>query len=275
MLKRILIPLEEYDYSKVAIDYGVHLAESGKCRLSGLSIVDIPSIEKSLGPVPVGGTYYALQEEKLRTTEEEKLAKKLMQEFVAVCRTKNIANRIIMKEGTPEDIIINESKYHDLVIIGYETSFHYGKEIDKKLQHQLISHGISPVLLIPEAYREIKKVLLCYDGSLQATKTIHQFVQFEVWKQRQVILLNVNNDVDAGAQLLENMAEYLTAWDISFEKVCLEGHPKTVILNYIHENDIDLVVIGAYGRKSILSFFFGSTANGLIEKAERPIFIYH
>ena len=275
MLKRILIPLEEYDYSKVAIEYGVNLATGGNCELIGLSILDIPSIEKSIGPVPIGGTYYASKEEKIKKEEEDNIAKKVIHEFETICRSKNIPHKIVQQEGNPEEIIIEYSQYHDLVIMGWKTSFQYGEQKDKRLQHGVISHGICPVIIIPKIYQDIKKILLCYDGKKQSSKAIHKFVQFGIYKNQQFILLNINDDLETGEKLLDKMGEYLNSWKVSYQKVCLKGHPKEVISSYIQENAIDLLVLGAHGNYSITNFFFGSTTQKLIKNADHPLFIYH
>lgn len=275
MLKRILIALEEYDYSKTALNYAVRLAPGHDCHLTGLSILDISSIEKSVGPIPIGGTYYAQKEGKLRTEEEQKLAEKLIQEFEQQCQERKIPFQIITRAGSPEDIIIDESKYHDLLIMGQKSSFRYGDEKDKDLQHIVMSQGICPVLIIPETYRDINRILLCYDGYNQSTKAIHQFMQLKIYGGSKFILFHVNDDPAIGEKLLTPMSEYLKIWDISFEQACLSGHPKDVILNYVIENDIDLLVLGAYGYQGILKFFFGSTTEKLIGKGERPVFIYH
>jgi nucleotide-binding universal stress UspA family protein len=275
MLKRILIPLEEYDYSKAAINYGIHLASCNECELVGISIIDIPSIEKSIGPVPVGGTFYAQKEEDLRKAEEKKLAEKLIAEFKAMCQAEKVPYHVKELQGNPEEIIIDESKYYDLVIMGWKTSFRYGEGEDKHLQHKLISQGISPVMLIPKTYQEIKKILLCYDGKNQSSKAIRQFIRFYICKDKQFILLNINDDPEEGDKLLTKMGEYLALWEVPYEKVILEGHPREAIEAFVKEKDIDLLVLGAHGHQGIASFLFGSTTQKLIKDADRPLFIYH
>jgi nucleotide-binding universal stress UspA family protein len=271
----MLIPLEEYDYSMAAVEYGVHLTSGLACEITGLSILDLPSIEKSIGPVPAGANYYARKQEEQRKQQEQLLAEKIIAEFEQICGSKKIPHRVIQREGDPEEIIIDESKYHDLLITGWRTSFRYGEEPDKHLQHEVISHGICPVLIIPKYYRPIHKILLCYDGNNQSTKAIHQFFQFNIYSDKQFTLLTVNNDREEGEQLLNKMTEYLKFSKVAFQSVCLSGHPQEAILTYVNDHDIDLIVLGAYGQKGISKFFFGSTTQKLVKNANRPLFIYH
>lgn len=275
MAKRILIPLEEYDYSKVAIEYGVHLISATDCQLDSLFVVDIPAIEKSIGPVPAGGTYYALKEEKMRAEQEKQEAERLMAEFNGLCKEKNILHNMMIREGDPEHIIIEESKYYDLVIVGCKTSFQYGKERDKKIQQQLVSHGIRPVLIIPPEFRDMKKVLFCFDGSVHSIKSIHQFVQLGFWKDRNITLITVGKDEDDAKQLQERMGNYLEAWKIPYEKKWISGNAREKIPEFIETAGVDLAVLGARGKSGLKSYIFGSTTDALIKNNDIPLFIFH
>ncbi|MBN2009489.1 universal stress protein [candidate division KSB1 bacterium] len=278
MLKRMLVLLEEQDMSRAAIEYGVHLASSGNITLSALSVVDIPSIEKSIGPVPMGASYYAQKEEEQRAEQEKRVLTKIEQEFKALCEKEGIHHTCMLREGKGEEIILDETKYHDMLIMGYETSIKFGPGRDTSLQRHLISHGINPTLLIPNTYHEINNILLCYDGSVQATKTIHEFVQFGIWKERDVTLLTVQKEKDkeTGEYLLERMGEYMGACcNVRFKSVCLIGNPHQEILEYSEKENMDMLVMGAFGKHVIHNFFFGSTIDKFLKKANKPIFIYH
>jgi nucleotide-binding universal stress UspA family protein len=75
--------------------------------------------------------------------------------------------------------------------------------------------------------------------------------------------------------LLAKMGEYLALWEVPYEKVILQGHPREEIEAFVKEKDIDLLVLGAHGHQGIASFLFGSTTQKLIKDADRPLFIYH
>lgn len=275
MLRRILIPLDEYHYSKTAIEYGTNLLQDEDCHLDSLYIIDIPSIEKSIGPIPAGGTFYAKKELNVRIDKEKEIAEDMIREFSELCRARNIKYQTKILEGEPQEIIFDESKFYDLVIVACKTSFRYGEKFDKGIQHELISHDSRPVLMIPQEFREIKKIALCFDGRNQSTKAIQQFVKMEIWRDRKIYLLHINNNNEAGETLLKKIGSYLDAWDIPFEKVLLPGNPEEQISNFIKTNAIDLAVMGAHGKKKLVSFIVGSTTDRFIKKAEFPLFIFH
>ncbi len=275
MINRILIPLDEYRYSKIALEYGLNLVPDGSCHLDGIYIIDVPSIEKSVGPIPAGGTHYAQKEQIARIKKERKISTDVVREFSEFCAAKNIRHQTSVLEGDPEDIIINESRYYDLVIVAFQTSFRYSEKFDKGIKHELISNEVRPVLIIPKEYREIKKIILCFDGMIQSTKAIQQFVKLEIWRGREIYLIHINNNNEVGGRLLNKIGGYLDAWEIPFEKVLLPGNPKEQISDFIKKNKIDLAVLGAHGKKNLMKFFVGSTTDRFIKKAEIPLFIFH
>ena len=48
-------------------------------------------------------------------------------------------------------------------------------------------------------------------------------------------------------------------------------NPGTAILDYIHENSIDLTVMGTHGRSSLATFFLGSVAEQVVRHARCPV----
>ena len=275
MLKRILIPLDELHYSRTAIEYGTLLTENGDCCFDGLFIIDVPSIEKSIGPIPAGGTYYAEKEQKMRIKKEKKIAEKTINEFSELCASKNLHYQTNVLEGDPKDIIVEESRYYDLVIVACKTSFRYGAKFDKGIQHELMSHDVRPVLIFHEEFRKIKKIVMCFDGRIQSIKAIQQFVKMDIWRDRQNYLLHINNNNEEGEKLLKKMSAYLDAWNVPFEKILLPGKPEEKILEFITSNDIDMAVMGAHGKKNLMRFIVGSTTDHFLKKAKIPLFVFH
>ncbi|RKU33096.1 hypothetical protein C6499_02005 [Candidatus Poribacteria bacterium] len=84
-------------------------------------------------------------------------------------------------------------------------------------------------------------------------------------------------DVKLEDQLLEETQAEAKAIldDFAHSLVTRSGHPDTVVKSYIAENDIDMLVMGAYGRRSVREFFVGSVTYHLIHETEIPLFLYH
>lgn len=55
------------------------------------------------------------------------------------------------------------------------------------------------------------------------------------------------------------------------EKVVLKGVPYEEILKFAGEKNIDMIVMGTYGRVGFERFIFGSTAERVVRKAPCPV----
>jgi len=61
--------------------------------------------------------------------------------------------------------------------------------------------------------------------------------------------------------------------EIDYEMVVLEGHISSEVINYLEENPIDLVVMGAYGFSGMGLVIFGSVAKRVSHKAPCSVMI--
>lgn len=60
---------------------------------------------------------------------------------------------------------------------------------------------------------------------------------------------------------------------IESELVVLDGHISSEILNFIEENDVDLVVLGSYGSSGMGLVIFGSVAKRVSHRAHCSVMI--
>ena len=131
------------------------------------------------------------------------------------------------------------------------------------------------MLAVPDSVRKIEKVLVAYDNSAPASKAVHMFLLLGIWNACDITLLTVNDDAEAGQALLGNLADFFRSYGIEPTLVTQGGHPDEVVKSYIAESDIDMLVMGAYGRKSVREFFVGSVTQHLIQETTIPLFLYH
>ena len=75
--------------------------------------------------------------------------------------------------------------------------------------------------------------------------------------------------------LITTEEELYKSYGITPNLVAQSGHPDTAVKSYIAENDIDMLVMGADGKKSVCEFFVGSVTQHLIQETTIPLFLYH
>ena len=272
---KILLGLDGSPYAQAAIEYACQLALNHNASITGVAIINRPGIQSSSGPIPIGGAHYEVQlEEQLLEATEQK-AKAILNDFARICDDRKINAVLHADTGSPFSEIIEESKFHDFIVIGKRTFFEYDANETYGTLERILKNGLIPVLAVPDSVREIKKVLVAYDDSIPASKVVHMFLLLGIWNACDITLLTVNDSAEAAQELLGNLGGFFESYGIKPSLATRSGPPDTAVKSYIAENDIDMLVMGAYGRKSVRKFFVGSVTQHLIQETDIPLFLYH
>ena len=272
---KILLGLDGSAHAEAAIEYACQIALNHNATITGVAIIDQPGIQSASGPVPIGGAHYDVKLEDQQLEETQAKAKAILEGFERICDEKKINVVLHADTGSPVSELIEESKFHDFIVIGKQTSFEYDTNETYGTLERVLKNGLIPVLAVSDSVREIKKVLVAYDNSIPASKAVHMFLLLGIWGACDITLLTVNNDAAAAQELLGNLGGFFESYGIKPTLATRSGHPDTVVKSYIAENDIDMLVMGAYGRKSVREFFVGSVTHHLIHETEIPLFLYH
>ena len=272
---KILLGLDGSNYAEAAKEYACEIAKAQDAIITGVAIIDLPGIKSSSGPVPLGGAHYEVQREEHLLEETQEKAKAILEQFAHTCEARNIKTELHADTGSPFSEIIEESKFHDFTVIGKKSYFGYTDHETFGTLEKILKNGLTPVLAVPNSVRPIEKVLVAYDNSVPAAKVVHMFLLLSIWNTCDITLLHVSENTEAAEKLLDNLSNFFQGYGIKPNLVTQGGIPDTVIKSYITENDIDLLVMGAYGRKSVREFFVGSVTQHLIQETEIPLFLYH
>ncbi len=274
MIKRILVPLDSSDYTKVAIKYAILIAKKHNATITGMTILDISDIESSIGSIPLGGIYWAKKLEQSKIEEAMKNWEKIEDYFAIQCAENKIKYSLEENKGVPSEWILKKAQFHDLVIMGLKTYYELdssdkGGDTIKKI----LSHSEIPVLLVPENYVKIKNVLIAFDGSMQATKAVHSFIHLAQVLHFNIKVINSTSDEKYAAFLRTNLQKYFDAYGINNVEFINTETDIIEIMDSQFYSKNDLFVIGAHSKNAIKEFFIGSLTRYLIDKNEKPIFL--
>lgn len=272
---KILLGLDGSSYAEAAKEYACEIALAHDATITGVAIIDLPGIQSTAGPVPLGGAHYELQREVHLLEETREKAKAILNEFARTCKSRHVKSVLHADTGSPFSEIIEESKFHDFTVIGKKTFFGYSDHETFGTLEKVLKNGLTPVLAVPDSVRKIDKVLVAYDNSIPAAKVVHMFLLLGIWNTCDITLLTVNDNVEAAETLLAGLNDFFQGYGINPSIVTRGGIANVEVKSYIEENDIDLLVMGAYGRKSVREFFVGSVTQHLIQSTNIPLFLYH
>lgn len=286
MIKRILVALDVDTDTPVAINHAIKLAKTFDASISGLAVVDSANIAADVGGDAIGATYYPdyymenLGEHMTEESREE--AGKLLKNFDEMTSKAGVKNIQMMEEGVPYERIIEDLKYHDLLVIGRESHFFYNRpERETNTLADIVKKATAPSLVVTESYRKVERVAIAHDGSAASARALQWFVQLEPYGNNIEIdiihVCDLNNEtvVDNSKLLLHLVRDYLKAHEYPKinEQLLEKGDTAKRIIDYVKENGIDLVIMGAHSMSAIRRLTFGSTTHELVKNSPVPLFL--
>jgi nucleotide-binding universal stress UspA family protein len=276
MIKKILVALDPDSDSVTATRHAIDIAQRYAAAVTGLAVVDMGSIAASSRGGGIGSMYYA---DKLRarlTAETREAAQLLIETFDVLVREGGIEFTELVQEGVPFRRIVEDMKYHDLLIVGKEPHFFYShpKEATETLA-RIVRKTVGPTLIVGRAYATVRKALVTYDGSAASARALRSFVRSKPFgTDMEVRLIQIYENGPAEAELeLSLAAEFMAAHGVHPELKALEGdNPEAVIMEQIEQFGADVVVAGAHSKSRIRAVAFGSTTAHLVK--ECPVALY-
>jgi nucleotide-binding universal stress UspA family protein len=279
MIKRILLPLDASPFTTAATEAACVLARDQRAQVTGLGVLDVPGIKKSIGPVPLGAGHHAKRLEDSRREEAERALDELLEAFRAKCTAEGIPCEAVKAQGTPNEQIVDESLYYDAVVMGLRTFYDFDPENKRgNTLDQMLEHSVTPVLGIPESYVKPApgarlQTLILFDGSLPASRSLQRFAQLADPESTDATLVMAGSNEELANDRLRRAAEYLAAH--GFGAVRTEWTADDIIeaVDRRYLDAADLVVVGAHSKVAVIDFLIGSLARHLIEAASKPILI--
>ena len=270
MFKTILVPIDSSDTSLVAVDYAIDLSRSYKSEIAGISIIDIKKLAgpfmRDLGTSIGGMVPYADFQQKVRQFLED-TARAALDELEGKCNSASISCTRTIKEGVVSKEIVESAKRCDMVVMGMagEHAFWRDAFLGSNLE-SVVRQTHKPVMVTPENFKKVTKILIAYDGSTFATRALIAGADIAQHMHLPLTVITVSDDKDSGENTLSQASENLKDRDITFDNVLKSGETVSVILDFCKEGSYDLLVMGAYGHSKIRELIIGNTTVQIMRK---------
>ena len=93
-------------------------------ELTGASVI-VESRLTRIGPVRIGGGHYALELAEGRMAEATSRVEWATKEFTEACSTAGVRHEVLREIGEPFSLMIDQSRYHDLMVFGLKSLFEF------------------------------------------------------------------------------------------------------------------------------------------------------
>ncbi|PCI68028.1 MAG: universal stress protein UspA [Gammaproteobacteria bacterium] len=144
---------------------------------------------------------------------------------------------------------------------------------DESTVHQIksiIRAMHKPVLVVNKAYSVPKATMLAYDGKESSKKALQMMVSGDLFQGMLCHLVNVGK---ADAALLDEASKILNDAGIKTTCAHLEGKAHDALANYQLENNIDLMLMGAFSHNRFRDFLMGSFTAKMLDVTNCPLLL--
>lgn len=275
-IKNILVHIDHSMACENRVNAAIDLARQNDARLSALFVVPdyfMPSYVEA-----------QISTDIIMQINEEAVAraKETMDKIKEQVSAAGLSVDSYIEEGNLIGILNDYARYTDLLVLG-QSQPDDPDNISEVLADQLVIEGGAPCLVIPfiGARENLgKRILVAWNESRESARALKDALPLLKHADMvQVLFIKPKSHDQAHTATQEKVIiSYLADHGISANvSLCIDNHldPGNTILTQANDNDIDLVVMGAFGHSRLREIVLGGATRHLLKEMTTPILISH
>jgi nucleotide-binding universal stress UspA family protein len=265
MLKSLLVGLDDSEYAAAAVDLGIELAKQNDALLAGVAVLCEPLFRDSTPPEKLSPSYKPTYDKLV--SEAHQHCQAILEKFAQQASAAQVRHAMLEDIGLANEQLAIEAQRFDMLVLGQETHFNF--EATQKPCHtlqKLLHNPPRPIVAVPKQPLPGEGILIAYDGSIAASRSLHALVSCGLTRGRVFVLaIDLDNAVVA-SHVAERAVEYLAYHGVAAENLPVQSETPAsqIILDEALSRGVRMIAMGAYGRAGIAEWLFGSTTKHLL-----------
>lgn len=278
-MKKFIAAFDGLKFSESTLSYAIFLAKHCTAHLVGVFLEDFTRHSYTIADITkYEGADFDRHMQELNEKDKEERNESI-DKFEQACQGAGINYTVHRDKYVAIQELLHESIYADLIIINEnETLTRYEEPAPPRFIRELLNDVQCPVLVVPAKYKPVDKIILLYDGEPSSVYAVRMFSYlFEAIKHFETQVLTVKPKEES-MHVPDNrlMKEFIKRHYPGAEYIILKGHAEDEIIQYLHREKKDpLIVLGAYRRNKLSRLFKPSMADYLLHHLKIPLFIAH
>lgn len=286
-MKRLLLCTDGSLFAQSSYHYGAWFAKQLGASINVLYVSDsrgevIAETTDLSGSIGLGASDNLLK--KLVEVEHEQAKRNHQQaKLILADAERTLTNhgvesiQLLHKTGFLFDCLESLEADADLIVIGKQgesanfTPEHLGTNVER-----IVRSSTKPCLVTPQKFVPVERLLVTYDGSPTGKRILTFLANMPSLHHLGIHLLMVSK-AESDITTAECMAEAVSLLhQAGIEPVIniLIGEPEKLISQYMQEQSISLLLIGAYSHRQILHPAIGSTTTQLLRSSQVPVLLF-
>lgn len=280
-MEKILLAMNSQRVEVNAIRFACYLTRITHSKLTGIFLenlivreqIAVSQMEEEtiiMGSLEIMDPY--IDEE-----EQENSRLENIQTFLEVAQQEGVLAYVDVELGTPVEEMFHKMRLADLLVIDAKTSFStMYDEVPSRFVKDLIQEAECPVVIAPETFSEINDIVFCFDEIKSSYFAMKQFMYlFPEFKNRRAKLIYLDTGTESSAEEEQEITDWLGYHYTHVEPIALEADATQAFFNYLMKKKNDFIVMGAFGRDLLNTFFENEPGQETTRTTSLPIFVSH
>lgn len=281
-MQKVIACIDDSRYAEAVCDYAVWSAQRMATPLSLLHVLDEPRVEDHhnlSGSIGLG-TQEALLSELAELDEKRaKIAMEQGKHRLQAAKERVVAAGIEQVETRQRhgELIDSLKELEDetrILVVGKrgaDTASAHG-HIGSHLE-SIIRSLHKPILIAQQSFTPPQKIMIAFDGSPTSHKAVAMIAASPLFRDLPCHLVMVGLESAAAREQLILAQQTLLNAGFDTLTAMLPGEPETALAEYQQQEQIDLLVMGAYGHSRIRHWIIGSTTTAMICKTKISLMV--
>jgi len=277
---KVLACVDQSHFADHVADYAAWAARRMAAPLEFLHVLDrhpeIGSGEDHSGAIGFDAQENLLSELSDKDAARSKAAREQGRIFLNRLRERAIAAGVAatdvrQRHGELEETLVEQEAAVRLFVLGRrgESAETTQRDLGRNVE-RVVRALHKPILAVTDSFKEPRRVMIAFDGGIVTRKGVELVAASPLLRGLPChLLMSGKESLDAPKQL-EWARKTLEAAGFEAPAALVPGDAENVIAKAVREQDIDLLIMGAYTHSPVRSLLFGSKTSDLLRSARIP-----
>jgi nucleotide-binding universal stress UspA family protein len=282
---QVLVANDGSKYGKWALEWVSRLPLAEPPTVKVLHIVDLATLRAPFMVQPVvAGTERYMKAEVAKFITHAKRAK---EEAAAMLKSLRLSGKVVTERGPVAATIVKAAgRSVQLVAVGSRGLDALDRFMLGSVSTHVIHHASCSVLVVREAPRPIRRIVLAIDGSAASKRAVQFLLKTMSPAQRAQVeepitvtvthampFLNYPELREAGKGMVDECSARLLRAGYRVEPLATIGNPADEVLKAAETHEADLIVTGAKGLGAVGRFLLGSVSTRVVQHAHCSVLV--
>ncbi|MBZ0071138.1 MAG: universal stress protein [Gammaproteobacteria bacterium] len=278
-MSKVIACIDGTDVSPAVCDYAAWASLRMTAPLVFLHVLDkseYPIQSNLSGNIGLGSREALLEELAALDEKRGRLALEQGRLMLEAARERAVADGVaepatLQRHGNLVETLVELEDQIRLLVMGKHDE-NLGEHVGSRLEN-VVRTLHRPILVTTPEYREPRRVMIAFDDSATTRKGVEMVAASPLFRRLPCHVVMVGADSAEHRAQLDWARDTLTAAGFEAPAVLRSGEVERVLCDYRREQDIDLLIMGAYGHSVIRRFLVGSTTTNVIRNATVPVLL--